>query len=71
MFLNGKILLVTTTFNIKFISIMNMQGYGATKAANSINTTILLFTAHQINIEIVVVNNKFEEEHKSLRPVHF
>ena len=70
MFVNGHVFLVTTSFNIKFISIMNMQGRGATEAANGLKTTILLFTAHIINIETIVGDNKFEAIRKASIPVH-
>ena len=40
MFVNGHVVLVATSFNIKLISIMNMKGRGATKAENGLNTTI-------------------------------
>ena len=70
MFVNGHVFLVTKSFNIKFISIMNMQGREATEAENGLNTTISAFTAHKINIETIVGNNKFEAVSKSLIPVH-
>ena len=56
MFVNSRIFLVTASFNIKFRSIMNIQGRGETESANSLKTTILAFTARQINIEMVVKN---------------
>ena len=70
MFVNCHILLVTTSFNIKFISIMNMQVCGATEAANGLKKTISEFTARKINIEMIVGDKKFESVRKSLRPVH-
>ena len=70
MFLNGHVLLVTTSFNINFISIFNMQGSGATEPANGLKTIISAFTACKINIEMIVVNNKFDSVRRSLRPFH-
>ena len=49
---------------------MNMQGRGATEAANFLKTTISAFTAGKINIETIVGDNNFEEVRKSLSPVH-
>ena len=49
-FVNGHVFLVTTRFNAKFRSIMNIKGRGATEAENCIKTTIPVFTAFKINI---------------------
>ena len=62
-FVIGYIFLVTTSFNIKFISIVNMQGHGETDAANSLRTAISAFTAQKIIIEAIVSNNKFKAVH--------
>ena len=59
MFVYGHAFLVTTSFNIKSISIMNMQGCGATEAENGLRTTISAFTAHKINIETIVSGKEF------------
>ena len=48
---------------------MNIKGRGATEAANCIKTTIPVFTAFKINIQMLVGDNKFESVSKSLRPV--
>ena len=64
MFMNGHVFLVTTSFNIKFSSIMNMQGRGSTESENSLNTTISFFTARKTNIETIVGDKKFEAVHK-------
>ena len=50
MFVNSHILLVTMLYNIKFSSIMNVEGLVATKEASGIKTTISAFTACQINM---------------------
>ena len=47
MFVNIHILLVATSFNIKFRSIVNMQRRGTTKAENGLKTTISAFTAQK------------------------
>ena len=60
MFVNGHVLLVTTLFNTKFSSIMNMQGHGATEEAYDLKTTISAFTAFKINIETIVCDNNYE-----------
>ena len=70
MFVNDHVFLVTTSFNIKFSSIMNMQRRGATEAANGLKTTTSAFTAHKINSETIVGENDFEAVRKSLIPVH-
>ena len=70
MFLNGHVFLIITSFNIKFSSIMNMQGRGATESANGLKTTISEFTARKINIETIVGDSKLKAVCKSLRPVH-
>ena len=70
MFVYGHAFLVTTSFNIKSSSIMNMQGNVGTEALNGIKKTISAFTARKINIETIVGDNKFEASHKSLRPAH-
>ena len=49
---------------------MNIQGRGANEASNSLNTTILEFTACHINIEIVVDTNDFEAVRQALIPLH-
>ena len=49
---------------------MNMQGCGATEAENGLKTTISAFTAHKINIYMIVGDNHFEAVRKSLIPVH-
>ena len=69
-FVNGHVFFVTTSFNIKFISIINMQGHGETEEENGLKTTTSFFIARKINIETIVGDNKFEEVLKSLRPVH-
>ena len=56
MFVNGPVFLVTTSFIIKFISIMNIPGRGETVAENGLKTTISVFTAHKINIGTIVGN---------------
>ena len=61
MFVSSHIFLVTMPFNTKFRCIINMQGCGATKAANGLNITISEFTERQINIEMVVGDNNFEK----------
>ena len=71
MFVNDHVFLVTTSFNIKFSSIMNMQGRGETEASNGLKTTISAFAARKINIETIVGANDFEAVHKTLIPVHF
>ena len=68
MFVNGHVFLVTTSFNIKFISIKNMQGHGETEEENGLKTTTSFFIARKINIETIVGDNKFEEVCKALRP---
>ena len=70
MFVNVHVLLVTTSFNIKFRSIMNMQGHGSTEAENCLNANISAFTARKINIETIVGDNEFEAVCKALIPVH-
>ena len=60
MFLNGNGFLFTTSYNIKFSSIMNIKGCGATEASNGLKTTISSFTARKINIEMIVGDKKFE-----------
>ena len=40
MFVNGHVFLVTTSFNIKLSSIINMHGRGATESENGLKTTI-------------------------------
>ena len=70
MFVNGHVFLATTSFNIKFISTINMQGRGATEAVNGLKTTISVFTACKINIETIVGDNKFETVCTALRPVY-
>ena len=65
MFVNSHILLVTMLYNIKFSSIMNVEGLVATKEANGIKTTISAFTACQINIDMVVRDNNFYTVRKS------
>ena len=47
MFVNGHVFLITTTFNIKFSSIINIQGRGVTESANGLKTTISEFTARK------------------------
>ena len=70
MFVNGYVFLVTMSFNIKVSSIMNMQGRGATEAANGLKTTISAFTAHKISIEMIVGANEFETLRKALITIH-
>ena len=45
MFVNVHIFLITISFNIKFISIMDIQGRGATESTNALKTTISASTA--------------------------
>ena len=70
MFVNSHVFLFNTSFNIKFRSIMNMQGRGSTEAANGLKTTTSAFIARKINIETIVGDDKFEAARKSLIPVH-
>ena len=70
MFVNGPIFLVTTSFNIKFSPIMNMQVRGANKLSNGLIITISMFTAQKINNEMVVGDKKFEAVCVALRPVY-
>ena len=70
MLVNCHVLIVTLSFNIKFISIMNMQGCGATEPANGLNTTISVFTERKINIETIVGDKKFEAVCKACIPLH-
>ena len=67
MFVNGHIFLVATPFNIKFSSIINMQGHGATEPEDGLKTIISEFTARKINIE-KNGDNKFEEVCELLIP---
>ena len=64
MFVNGRVFLITIPFNIKFVSIMNMQESGENEAENVLKTTIEYFTARKINIETIVGDNKFEAVRK-------
>ena len=59
-FKNGHVLLVFASLNIKFISIMNMQGRGANESENDLKKTIPAFTARKINIDTIVGDNEFE-----------
>ena len=70
MFVNGHIFLMTKSFNINIILISNKQGRGATKSSNGLKNTISQFTSRKINIETVVINDKFEAVRESQRPVH-
>ena len=70
MFVNGHVFLVPTSFNIKFGSIINMQGCGSTEAENGLKTTISAFTVRKINIETIVFDKECEALRKSLRSVH-
>ena len=54
MFVNVRVFLVSTLFNIKFRSIMNIQGYGSTEAENGLKTTISAFTARKVKIKTIV-----------------
>ena len=67
--MNSHVFLFIASFNIKFISIINMQGCGATESENSLKTTISIFTTQKINIETIVGDKKFEAVPKALRPV--
>ena len=58
MSMNGHVFLVTTSFNINFRSIMNMQGRGSTESANVLKKTISAFTARKINTETIVGDDK-------------
>ena len=70
MFVNGHILLFTTSFNNNLSSIMNMQVRGSTESKNGLKTIISSFTARKINIETIVGDNEFEAVRKAIRPVH-
>ena len=70
MLVNSHIFFSTTSFNLKFSSIMNMQGRGETKASNGLKTTISAFIARKINVETIVGDKDFEAVNKALRPVH-
>ena len=61
---------LSLSFNINFILIMNIQGFGATKASTGLKTNISEFTAQQIHIETVFGNNYFEVVSEILIPVN-
>ena len=50
---------------------MSIQGRGEIKAANGLKTTILEFTEQQININMVVGDNKFESLQEEIIKLHF
>ena len=47
-----------------------MPGCVSTEAANGTKTTISVFTARKINIEMIAGDNEFEAVHKASIPVH-